>query len=74
MDCSSSEKQLGIRAARCAEKFSARKVCQSFFIILKNLDYFRTKLIMGKRNDNWQLIADKLVIKLSLNACAMEDI
>jgi len=24
---------------------------------------------MGKRNDNWQLIADKLVIKLSTNAC-----
>jgi len=72
--CCSIEKQLGVRAARCAEKFSARKVYQRFFTIFEELGYFRTKLIMGKRNDNGQLVADKLVIKLSLNACAMEDI
>jgi len=40
MDCSSSEKQQGIRAAGCAEKFSARKVCQSFFIIFEELGLF----------------------------------
>jgi len=56
------------------KNFPQGKSINVSLLFLKNLDYFRTKLIMGKRNDNGQLIADKLVIKLSLNACAMEDI